>query len=230
MPEDVSWKAIDFRDGRFALAGSNGAIALSDDGRTFRQVAESGQSNGEGQAADLADIVMLSRQQLIALDQDGGFSVSNDSGESWLKSSIDTGMKSTVIALAGKDKILSADSAGQLGLAELVAEIQLDSPLKDGQYQAGDQIFLEKTAVEVPDSYLAATDWHRHSQGSAGIFMARASAGAMVKMRRPAVVLHRCCSRRRWQQRRFSHSFTGDRYETFWKGLRRTRPSGLISG
>lgn len=143
----TDWQAIDFRDGRFVLAGSGGAIAISDDGLTFQKI-----RNQDKQ--DYVDIVMLSRQQLIVLDKDGGFAVSNDNGMSWLQSGIETGMKSKVIALASKDKVLSADGSGKIGLAQLVAEIRLDSPLKDGQYQAGDLIFLEKTAAGIPDNYL----------------------------------------------------------------------------
>ena len=99
---------------------------------------------------------MLSRQQLIVLDDAGQFYISNDSGANWQQSAINTGMTSRVIALTGKDKIISADETGNLGLAQLVAEIRLDSSLKDGQYQAGDLIYLEKTAPSVPRSYLAA--------------------------------------------------------------------------
>ena len=149
LTDSVDWQAIDFRDGRFVLAGNNGAIAISDNGLTFQKINNQNTQN-------YVDIVMLSRQQLIVLDQDGGFAVSNDNGGSWLQSGIETGMKSQVIALASKDKVLSADGSGKIGLAQLVAEIQLDSALKDGQYQAGDLIFLEKTTTEIPENYLPA--------------------------------------------------------------------------
>lgn len=163
----ANWQAIDFRDGRFVLAGSSGAIALSDDGLTFQSIRNLNKQ-------DYVDIVMLSRQQLIVLDQEGGFAVSNDNGMSWLQSGIETGMKSKVIALASKDKVLSADGSGKIGLAQLVAEIRLDSALKDGQYQAGDLIFLEKTAAGIPENYLPANPqdeafqdpWDFYGQGT----------------------------------------------------------------
>jgi hypothetical protein len=145
----ASWRAVDFKDGRFALAGNGGATAISDDGHTFHVTSQQDQR-------DYVDLVMLSRQQMIILDQSGGFTSSNDGGETWQQSSIDTGMKSKVIALAGKDTVLSADAAGHIGLAELVAEIQLESPLKQGVYQPGDLIFLEKATVDIPGSYLDA--------------------------------------------------------------------------
>ncbi|HBP38907.1 MAG TPA: hypothetical protein DD640_09250 [Clostridiales bacterium] len=149
LTEPVNWQAIDFRDSRFVMAGSGGAIAISDDGVNFHLLGSNGQT-------DSIDLVMLSRQQLIILDDAGHFYISNDSGANWQQSAINTGMTSRVIALTGKDKIISADEAGNLGLAQLVAEIRLDSPLKEGQYQAGDLIYLEKTSASVPESYLAA--------------------------------------------------------------------------
>lgn len=143
------WQAIDFKEGRFTIAGQGGRVAISDDGRQFQML-------NTRQTTDYLDVVMLTSQQLILLGADGSFAVSNDSGLTWLKSEIATGMTSQSIALAGKDKIISTDHAGRLGLAQLVAEISLDSPLNDGVYQPGDFLFLETTATEIPPAYLVA--------------------------------------------------------------------------
>ena len=175
---ETDWLAADYRDGRFVTTGSAGAIAISDDGSLFTLLTH----NAE---AAYTDIVMLSRRQLIVLDENGGFAISNDSGATWLSSSIQTGMHSMVISLAGKDKILSADDRGSLGLAQLVAEIQLDSALKDSQYQAGDLIFLEKATMAIPDSYLAANTagadykdpWQHFGPGSSTRVFGEASPG-----------------------------------------------------
>ena len=144
----TDWQAIDFKDGQFVIVGTQGTIAASIDGLEYDVLQQD-------QEINYVDVIMLSRQQTIVLDENGGIAVSNDSGQVWLQSSIDTGMHSHVLALAGKDKILSADREGQLGIAQLVAEIQLDSSLKEGQYQAGDRLFLEKESTTVPDAYLA---------------------------------------------------------------------------
>lgn len=151
-PADISgdWLAADYKDGRFTIVGSHGLAAISDDGLNFRRLATN-QSN------DYLDVVMLTGQQLILLGRDGSFEVSNDSGQTWLQSEIATGMTSQIIALAGKDKILSADGSGAIGLAQLVAEIMLDSPLSEGVYQPGDFLFLETTTTAIPDAYLAAS-------------------------------------------------------------------------
>ena len=155
------WMAVDFRDGRFIVAGGSGVILASDDGISFQMI-----SRMEEQSC--RDVVILSRQQMIVLNEAGDFLISNDGGQNWQQSGIDTGMTSRVIALAGKDTILSADQTGQIGLAQLVAEITLDSPLREGQFHSGDVIFLEKSSLSVPEGFL--DDPGRASEHSPWIF------------------------------------------------------------
>ncbi|NLO35051.1 MAG: hypothetical protein GX112_01700, partial [Clostridiaceae bacterium] len=147
LDEQDDWQAIDFRDGHFVLLSRTGKIYASADAARFTALAPV-------TGTLCRDIVMLSRQQMVVLDEAGEFLISNDTGQSWQLSGIETGMHSRVIDLAGKDKILSAGSDGQLGLAGLVAEIQLDSALRSGQYMAGDLIFLEKISPDVPEQGL----------------------------------------------------------------------------
>ncbi len=154
------WQAVAYRDGRFLVAGDRGTVLYSDDGLRFQPLRNLPDTH-------CVDVVLLSRQQYILLDDQGHFMVSNDSGSSWQKSGITTGMSSRVIDLAGKDKIISADNSGQLGLAQLVAEIQLDSALKDSQYEAGDIIYLEKATLPAPhDSVAASSPWRLFGRGS----------------------------------------------------------------
>lgn len=140
------WQAIDFRDGRFVVVGHFGSILYSDDGLLFHALEPLPDVNG-------IDVVLLSRQQYLILDEKGSFIISNDEGQTWQTSFSKTKMLSKVIDLAGKDKILSADDQGGLGLAQLVAEIKLDNPLKNGQFQAGDILFLEKPVLDIPQSF-----------------------------------------------------------------------------
>lgn len=144
---DINWQTVEFYEGRFVAAGDKGHIAYSDNGINFQLLEPVGSS-------DLVDVVMLSRQQYIVLDKQGLFSLTNDAGHSWTSSEIETGMHSQIIALAGKDKLISADAFGQVGVAQLVAEIELDSPLRQGQYQAGDILYLEKVSPSLPSEYL----------------------------------------------------------------------------
>ncbi len=156
----ADWLALDYRDGVFCLVGENGQIAVSEDGINF--------SLQQGLDADLVDVVMLSRHQIICLAADGQFFITNDAGQNWQKSGIDTGMHSKVISQAGKDKIISAGDKGQLGLAQTVAEISLESSLAEGQYQAGDLVFLEKTSPELPGAPQdgGSPFWELYGEGS----------------------------------------------------------------
>lgn len=147
VDSNANWYAADFLDGLLVVTGEKGRILLCAEDGQFT-VLESGQET------DFVDIIMLSRQQLIALSADGEFFISNDGGHNWQQSSIDPGMHSSIIAMAGKDKIISADSEGALGLAQLAAEILLDAPLREGSYLAGDLIYLELVTAQIPPTLM----------------------------------------------------------------------------
>lgn len=144
---ESDWRTVIFQDGRFLVVGTKGRIGLSDDGRRFTFLTVDS-------ALDYEDAAMLSGKQLILLDSQGRFYISNDSGKSWQRSGIDTGMISRRIELIGNDKILSTDNTGRLGQAQIVAEIDLDSALQGQRYQAGDICFLEIGKTRIPENYL----------------------------------------------------------------------------
>ncbi len=144
---ETDWQSVIFRDGRFLVVGTNGQVGLSDDGRTFSFLTVDA-------ALDYVDAIMLSVQQLILLDSDGRFYISNDSGRSWQRSGIETEITSRRIDLIGNDKILSADEKGRLSQAQIIAEIVLDSAIAGQDYQAGDICILEISKATVPDNYL----------------------------------------------------------------------------
>ncbi|MDD2534759.1 MAG: hypothetical protein PHC86_08690 [Eubacteriales bacterium] len=140
-----TWRAIDSRDGIFALAGDGGHVLLSQDGYTFTPT----EAKADG---DLRDIVLLSPQQIIVVSQDNLFQYTNDGGQTWAESTFETGMYSTQIALLNDRHIISTDNVGQLGLAPLVLEIKLDNPLVSGTFAAGDLLYLEKSLAELPST------------------------------------------------------------------------------
>ena len=144
--------------GRIAIRKQSGKFSLidtSDIQISVSEPAQDGQDKGPIllQEQTLVDVVLLSDQQMIILEQSGRYLVTNDGGVSWLPSSMQPGIQSQMIISAGKDRILSADTAGRLALANLVAEIRIDSPLTEGTFQAGDLIYLEKTVAEIPANY-----------------------------------------------------------------------------
>lgn len=147
LATDDDWLRADEYDGHLVLVGEQGQVAVSGDGQGF-QLTRTGQSH------DLVDLVMLSSRQIIVLDHESRYHISSDGGLTFIPSTIENGLRSRRIALVDKDHLISTDNGGQLGTARLVAEIQLDAALKQGEYQTGDQLFLEQTVLDIPETHL----------------------------------------------------------------------------
>lgn len=137
------WQAMDERDGTFVLGSQNGRIAYTRDGL----VMTSSESPIEG---SVQDILLLSDTQLIVLNTEGSFLYSNDRGQKWADSKLETGFSSQLLALLGDRQIISADAQGHLGLAPLVIEVELLNPLVEGSFMAGDLLYLEKSFTDLP--------------------------------------------------------------------------------
>lgn len=152
---DNDWLTADYLPGKVIIGGENGSLAVRSEENFVLQESTTD--------LDFVDIILLSQQQFIALDTQGRFHVSNDGGHTWDKSEIDPGMHSRIFSLAGKDRIISADENGSIGLAQLVAEFGMDSPLREGRYRAGDLLYLEKTEQEVPDALLRMADQNEYN-------------------------------------------------------------------
>ncbi len=147
LETEDDWNRVVEHDGTFILAGDKGQVASSDNGKSF-------QLTRTGQTHDLIDLVMLSSRQIIALDQQSRYHISSDGGRTFIPSTIENELHSRRIALVDRDRLISSGYDGQFGTARLVAEIQLDSALKQGEYQTGDILFLERSALEIPETHL----------------------------------------------------------------------------
>ncbi|MBP7401304.1 MAG: hypothetical protein KBA30_01660 [Clostridia bacterium] len=143
----TDWTCMDYRDGYFVAAGTDGQVCLVDGDRDLSRSVIPG-------ASDLADIIFLSRRQIIALDSQGRFFVSDDGGKRWTATELEPGLRSNHIAATAQDRIVSASDDGAVGTTRLVNIITLDTPLVEGTFQAGDLVFLEYAAQRLPDSWL----------------------------------------------------------------------------
>lgn len=135
----AAWRAAASIRDTVILVGDKGRIAVSTAGDEFTLLPV----DEHLVDYDLIDVLLLTETQYIALDSSGRFLISHDGGTSWNESGVNTGMIPRAMILAGKDRLISADATGLVGTAQLVAEIQLDSPLLEGTFQAGDLIYLE---------------------------------------------------------------------------------------
>ncbi len=143
--QSIQWQSVSYQENRFIAVGSKGSVVIGNPGNFEFQTA----------TADLTfiDAVALSDQQFILLDQNGNYTVSNDGGLNWRLSTIETGMTSHLVERIDSDRILGADAAGHLGQANIVAEIELASPLTGEQLQPGDVCFLEMYSNSIPADY-----------------------------------------------------------------------------
>lgn len=146
-----TWRSLTCLNGTFVLAGDNGLVAFSEDGRQFTPAPTRA-------AGNIRDVVLLNANQLIVLDDSARFQYSNDGGQTWSDSSLDTGLQSQRLALLGDRHVVSADQDGRLGLAPLVIEIELENPLVSGTFNAGDLLYLEKMFNEMPLTVTPSTD------------------------------------------------------------------------
>ena len=141
------WACADYRDGLFAVAGAGARLCLVPvEGPTTHLVVPG--------AGDIVDVLFLSRRQLVVLDADGRFFVSDDGGILWVESDLETGRDPRRMAATVQDRVLIAGADGSLGISQMVNEIVLDTPLVEGTFQPGDLVFLEYVAQQPPASFL----------------------------------------------------------------------------
>ena len=155
---DGLWRTLDYRNGSFGLAGDQGHVVTSQDGRTFKETLARS-------ALDIRDLVLINDSQMIVLGTNSQFQYTNDGGKTWTDSSIETGLASQHIALLDDRHIVSSGRSGEIGLTPLVVEIKLDKPLVSGSFEAGDLIYLEKSFDELPASVITAEPVTNDSAG-----------------------------------------------------------------
>lgn len=142
--DDIDWLDIVADETSALLIGAGGitSILKSENGSLDLEISNDG-------GPDLITLGEIKQGQLIGLDNNGVFWLSKDDGHSYRKSELNPGIKATDFIYSGNGRIIAIDDQGRLAHSQLVAGISLDSPLQDGQYQAGDLIFLSK--ISEPD-------------------------------------------------------------------------------
>lgn len=171
----VSYRKIEYADGRFALLTGDGLVEIYSNPGTPPDSVSSF-------PAKAIDITIMSKTKILALTSDNQIYQSDNNGLDWTKSSITAVKNANIIGAVGDEEILCSSAAVNSYLARLVTEIRVDSELKEGTYQAGDQCYLSIEYPTLPDTYLDKTGsgtmeskWQFYGQGSAEKIM---SAGA----------------------------------------------------
>ncbi len=137
---NTDWIDIVADDTGAMIIGTGGKIAVisTQGGTTSASVINS------EYGLELISLAKVNKNQLIGLDEKGAFWISQDAGMSFNKSELSTGITAADVIYNGNGRIVAIDNNGELAHSQLVAGISLDSPLQDGQYQAGDLIYLSK--------------------------------------------------------------------------------------
>ncbi len=124
--------------------------------------------------SDIVDVAIISKSNILVLDSKNAVMQSSDLGKTWRKTSATLPVASNMLSAIGEDQILCSSDLEHTYIASLVTEIELDSGLLTGSFEAGDICFL---SIEHPEKTInSATEkladikeaWIFHGAGNAG--------------------------------------------------------------
>ncbi len=121
----------------------------------------------------IADAAVLSGTKALILGIDGKIYESTDYGVAWKESAAYPPEGCSVIETVGEKQIICSAGFTDTHISRLVTEIEIDSPLQTGKFQAGEFCFLSVSYPELPEdlmSSVAADDrspWEFYGRGKA---------------------------------------------------------------
>ncbi|MHB8963888.1 MAG: carbohydrate binding domain-containing protein [Saccharofermentanales bacterium] len=125
-------------------------------------------------SSQIADIAVVSKTKILALDIDGNILETKDLGQNWAKSGSRTPEICTLVRTVKDGEIICSANIHNTYVSRLVTEIELDSELQSGVFQAGDFCYLTIDYPDVPTSsggkQLSAepgNPWEHYGSGSA---------------------------------------------------------------
>jgi hypothetical protein len=98
------------------------------------------------------DAAVVSRTKILMIDSGGELMETVDFGKTWTTSGSQPPERCTLIRTVNNGEILCAADIQSTFVSRLVTEIELDSELQSGVFQAGDTCFLSVAYPEVPPS------------------------------------------------------------------------------
>ncbi|MHB1452783.1 MAG: hypothetical protein ACYCYM_02350 [Saccharofermentanales bacterium] len=100
----------------------------------------------------ITDIAVVSKTKILALDTDGSIIESKDLGRNWTISESRTPEVCTLIRTVNDGEIICSADIHNTYVSRLVTEIELDSELQSGVFQAGDLCYLTIDYPDIPSS------------------------------------------------------------------------------
>lgn len=98
------------------------------------------------------DVAVISKTKILALDVNGGIIESKDLGKNWTTSQSLTPEICTLLRTVNDGEIICSADIHNTYVSRLVTEIELDSELQSGVFQAGDLCYLTVDYPDVPAS------------------------------------------------------------------------------
>lgn len=143
----VPYKKIDFSDTLFALLAQTGEVQIYPD-------IEGPPVISSTPVAGIVDVTVISKSKILLLMNDDSIFQSDDQGMTWSMSRISPPSNANIIGSIGDEEILCSSSARDSYISRLVTEIEVDSALKEGTYQAGDLCYIDIEYPVLPNTYL----------------------------------------------------------------------------
>lgn len=166
-PSAASYRKIVFDDTLFALMTKDGAAQIFTDilkDPVMKSAALSG----------VLDITIMSKSKILLLTANDKIYQSGDMGDTWEESKIIPPKSVTLLGAIGDEEILAASLVTDSHISRLVTEIEMDSDLRQGTYQAGDLCYLDIEYAVLPDTFLDQTaaesmksEWEFYGDGEA---------------------------------------------------------------
>ncbi len=165
--KETSFTRIEYADSVFALLDAAHSISI------YKEIGGAPVSVS-ALTSPVLDIAVVSASKVLALDAGGNIMETKDLGVDWTASDTKPPEKCNLLRMVSDGEILCSFNIQNTYVSHLVTEIELDSPLQSGVFQAGDLCFLSIDYPEAPaslhDSQTAqdtASPWEHYGTGEA---------------------------------------------------------------
>lgn len=140
--------------------------------------------------SDIVDVAIISKSNVLVLESNNTVSQSSDYGKTWRKTGTILPVKSVILSAISEDQILCSSDIEHTYIASLVTEIEIDSGLLTGEFEAGDMCFLTMEHLVKPtkqgdkNSSEVIDEWEFYGTGNAEKTIEKGSAsGGMGVMK-----------------------------------------------
>lgn len=137
---------IKFRDSLYTLTDPSGSV------RVYEDIGGEPLSEYDFEEG-IVDVAAISAMKIIVLCKDGKLYETGDYGRNWTEVSSLPPAACSMIGAVGDEQVVCSENIRSTYISRLVTEIELDSPLNSGEFEAGEVCYLSISYPEIPDSY-----------------------------------------------------------------------------